>query len=318
MVDKKIIIKNTAVAAAVGTGVYLGFGALLCEGVLGRITLNRAPEDFLANPGHMRNYINNDIFRAADDWFTSSAPKDTVLITACGDKIHSNIIPAAEPSHKWAILVHGYTSRPRTMAKQGHHYAQMGYNTLFPFMRGHRNDGHMHTTFGYYERYDIIEWIRYIISCDQDAEILIHGCSMGAGTTMLVTGEHLPENVKCAVADCGYSNAWDEFCVQIGEIVHLPKFPFLNMANAASNLFLGWDFKKCSPRDAVAKSSTPTLFIHGEDDKFVPYSMMDEVFNACSAEKDKLSVPGAAHDESCAKQPEMYWKKTDEFISKYI
>ena len=68
----------------------------------------------------------------------------------------------------------------------------------------------------------------------------------------------------------------------------------------------------------MARSVTPTLFIHGEDDTFVPYRMMDVLYGKCSAEKDRLSVPGAKHDESCEKAPDLYWAKTDAFVAKYI
>ena len=312
------ILKTAAFSAAAGTGIYLGVGALLCEGVLGRATLNRESDDILEIPYMFNRYGRDGIYKAADDWFTSSAREERVISGSSGDELHAEVIEAAVPSHKWAVLIHGYTSRPRAMVCQGHHYAGMGFNTVFPYLRGHRRDTHRHTSFGYFERFDIVDWINYIIALDSEAEIIIHGCSMGAGTTMLVTGQKLPSNVKCAVADCGYTTAWDEFSVQIGQILHLPQFPFLNAANAASNLFLGWDFKDCSPKYAVAHSSTPTLFIHGEEDTFVPYRMMDELFDVCSAEKDKLSVPGAAHDRSCEKAPGLYWSKTDSFIAKYL
>ena len=314
----KKALRTAAVAAAAGAGTLLAAGGIICEGVLGRIYLNHGPAEPLNDPGNLRRYLTNPTYKEADDWFVSACAGDTILLTEKKERIHANIIKAAAPSHKWAVLVHGYSSRPRTMAKQGFHYAQMGFNTLFPFMRGHRSDEHKHTTFGYYERYDVIEWIRYIISSDPDAEILIHGCSMGAATTMLVTGEPLPENVKCAVADCGFTSAWEEFEEQIGNILHLPSFPFLPAANLFANLFLGWDFRKCSPADAVSHSVTPTLFIHGEDDTFVPYRMMDTLYQRCSAEKDKLTVPGAKHDESCEKSPTLYWKATDAFIKKYM
>ena len=310
--------KKAGIAAAVGAGALFATGGIICEGVLGRGYLNHGPAEPLNDPGNLKRYLTVPTYKEADDWFVASAPEDTVLLTGKKDRIHANIIPAEKPSHKWAILVHGYSSRPRTMAKQGYHYAKMGFNTLFPFMRGHRNDEHRHTTFGYYEHFDVIEWINYIISGDPDAEILIHGCSMGAATTMLATGEKLPANVKCAVADCGFTSAWEEFEEQIGNILHLPAFPFLPAANLFCKAFLGWDFKKCSPKEAVARSVTPTLFIHGEDDTFVPYRMMDVLYESCSAEKDRLSVPGAKHDESCEKSPELYWEKTDPFIAKYM
>ena len=311
-------IKTIGVAASAGAGALFASGAIICEGVLGRLYLNHSPAEPLNDPGNLRRYLTNDVYKAADDWYVASYEGDTVLITEKNDKIHAAIIRNKTASHKWAILVHGYSSRPRTMAKQGHHYAKLGFNTLFPYMRGHRSDDHLHTTFGYYERYDVIEWIRYIISADPEAEILIHGCSMGAATTMLVTGEPLPPNVKCAVADCGYTTAWEEFSEQIGQILHLPTYPFLPAANLYAKLFLKWDFKKCSPVDAVARSVTPTLFIHGEDDTFVPYRMMAVLYGKCSAEKDQLSVPGAKHDESCEKAPELYWEKTDAFVANYM
>ncbi|MBQ6066138.1 MAG: alpha/beta hydrolase [Clostridia bacterium] len=314
----KKALKYTAITAAAGAGLLFASGAVICEGVLGRTYLNHGPEEPLNDPGNLRRYLTNEAFKNADDWFAANCKGDTVLVTKDGDRIHANIIMTSGHSHKWAVLVHGFSSRPRTMAKQGYHYAQMGFNTLFPFMRGHRNDTHKHTTFGYYERYDVIEWINYIISCDPEAEILMHGCSMGAATTMLVTGEKLPANVKCAVADCGFTSAWEEFREQIGNILHLPAFPFLNAANLFANLFLKWDFKECSPLAAVGRSHTPTLFIHGENDTFVPYRMMDVLYDNCAAEKDKLSVPGAAHDESCEKAPELYWEKTDAFVGKYF
>lgn len=37
------------------------------------------------------------------------------------------------------------------------------------------------------------------------------------------------------------------------------------------------------------------LFIHGENDTFVPFSMLDEVYNATQGPKEKYVVPGAEH-----------------------
>ena len=314
----KTILKTAGKITAAGTGLLFLSGAVICEGVLGRAYLNHGPEEPLNNPSNLRRYLTNPVYKTADDWYVANCTGDTVLVTAKNERIHADIIPARTASHNWAVLVHGYSSRPRTMAKQGYHYAQMGYNTLFPFMRGHRKDEHWHTTFGYYEHYDVIEWIRYIISCDPEARIVVHGCSMGAATTMLATGENLPDNVKCAVADCGFTSAWEEFSEQIGNTIHLPVYPFLPVANLYAKLFLKWDFKKCSPVEAVARSKTPTLFIHGEDDTFVPFRMMDVLYEHCAAEKDKLAVPGAKHDESCEKAPDLYWEKTDAFVGKYM
>ena len=43
------------------------------------------------------------------------------------------------------------------------------------------------------------------------AQVVLHGVSMGAATVMMTTGEQLPENVRAAVEDCGYTDVWEEF-----------------------------------------------------------------------------------------------------------
>lgn len=312
------LAKTVAKSVVAASAAYIGVGGLICDAVLSRHAVNRYPDELLEKPGMMKFYYERPEFRHADDWFVRSNPEDKTIEDKNGATIHCNIIEAKEPSHKWAVICHGYTSRPRQMAIQGKHYWDKGFNTLYPVMRAHRTDKRKHTSMGYFEHLDVISWIEYIIATDPEAEILVHGCSMGGATTMLVTGEELPENVKVAVEDCGYTSAWDEFSAQIGLVMHLPKFPFLYAADTVSKYALGWDFKACSPIEAVARSKTPTFFVHGIEDTFVPYSMLQRNYDACSAPKEMLSIPDAEHDMSCLLHPELYWPAIDSFTEKYI
>ncbi|MBQ6421149.1 MAG: alpha/beta hydrolase [Clostridia bacterium] len=313
------ILGTTAKAAAIAAGAYLAAGAVVYEGALGRWGyINSKPEESLNEPGNMHKYLTLEEFRKSDDWYMANRPEDTRLINGKGETLHADIIPATEESHKWCVALHGYSSQPRCIARQARPFHEKGYNVLMPYMRGHRKSEQKHCTMGYFDRYDAIAWINYIVSMDPDAVIVIIGESMGAATTMLVTGEELPDNVKCAIADCGYTNCYEQCAGQISNLLHLPEFPFMPAANTYSKLFYGWDMKKCSPVDAVANSKTPTLFIHGEKDDFVPYRMMNVVYDACAAEKDLLSVPDAEHAESVDVHPELYWPKVWEFVDKYV
>ena len=315
----KKVLKGAGIAAAATAGAYISAGALIYEGALSRWGyLNFKPEEILNEDYNMKKYLNNEYFRKADDWYVASDLAETRLINSKGETLVSEIIRQPEESHLWAVVVHGYSSRPRCMAKQAIGFYEMGYNCLFPYMRGHRKSAQNHCSMGYFERYDVIAWIEYIVSLDPDAQIVIIGESMGAATTMLVTGEELPANVKCAIEDCGFTNCQDQFACQIGNVLHLPEFPFLNAANTFSKLIMGWDFKDNSPVDAVARSKTPTLFIHGENDTFVPYEMMAVLYDACAAEKDIISIPDAEHAEACDVHPELYWPKVKEFVAKYV
>ncbi|MBQ7687816.1 MAG: alpha/beta hydrolase [Clostridia bacterium] len=319
MAKAKKALKTAATCAGVAAGTYFAAGALITEGVLSRWgRINSKPDEILNDPGLMRAYLQDENFRKADDWYINAAREELKLVNRRNETLHAELVEAAEESHLWLVLLHGYSSRPRMMAKQGVIFNEMGYNVLIPYLRGHRKSEQNFCSMGYYDKDDVADWIQYIVSIDPTSQIVVMGCSMGGATTMLVTGEDLPENVKCAIEDCGYTNCFEEFKAQIGEILHLPSFPFLNAANAYSRLVHGWDFRDCSPIDAVARSKTPTLFIHGIEDTFVPYSMLAEVYDACAAEKDILEVPDAKHDESCAKHPEIYWPKIKEFIAKYV
>ena len=319
MANIKKILKGAGIAAAATAGAYLTSGAVIYEGALSRWGyINMKPDEILNEDYNMQKYLNNEYFRKADDWYIASAPAETKLINVKGETLVAEVIRQPEESHLWAVVCHGYSSRPRCMAKQAMGFYEDGYNCLFPYMRGHRKSAQNHCSMGYYERYDVISWINYIVSIDPECQIVLIGESMGAATTMLVTGEDLPENVKCAIEDCGFTNAMDQFAGQIGNILHLPKFPFLNAANTYAKLFYGWDFRNCSPVDAVAHSKTPTLFLHGENDTFVPYDMMSILYDACAAEKDIISIPDAEHAEACDVHPEMYWPKAREFVAKYV
>lgn len=68
----------------------------------------------------------------------------------------------------------------------------------------------------------------------------------------------------------------------------------------------------------MAKSKTPMLFIHGDADTFVPFEMLDEVYNAAKVEKEKLIVPGAGHGEAEKVDSNTYWNTVWKFVGRYI
>lgn len=311
---------KTVLKVAAGTTVgFLAVGEVIYERILNRAFTNR---------NNVSRNIENDLYKYygspeeqvdGDSWFVSMRPEDTVIVNSLGKNMRANIFMQNENTDKWAIILHGYTSSPRGMAEHGYHFYKKGFNVLMPTLISFGSDERRYCTMGYHDRYYVKDWVNYIVNQNPDAKIVILGESMGSATTMLVTGEEdLPANVKCAVADCGYTSCWDEYSVQCKEMFKLPAFPFMTAANAVSKLRGNFDFKKCSPVKAVAKSKTPTLFVHGEEDTFVPYWMMDILFNACTAEKEKLSVPDATHANSAYIHPEIYFPAIDKFVEKYI
>lgn len=258
-----------------------------------------------------------DVNLDTQSWLINNSGYESIYTTSKdGLTLHNYLLK--NNSNKWVITVHGYTSEGKLMSKYAKQFYDMGYNVLIPDLRAHGNSQGDYIGMGWDERLDIVDLINYIIDIDKDSEIVLFGVSMGAATVMNVSGEVLPDNVKAIIEDCGYTSAWDQFSYQLDSLFGLPPFPMMHTASLIAKFKAGYWLKDASPIDQVKKSNIPTLFIHGDEDTFVPFSMLDEVYNACSAPKEKLIIEGAGHAKSSTVNPELYWDSIFKFLSKYV
>ena len=172
-------------------------------------------------------------------------------------------------------------------------------NVLLPDLRGHGKSEGTYVGYGYHDRLDIILWIDKILERDPKAEIILHGISMGAATVMMTTGEKLPSNVKACVEDAGYDTAIGEFIDVYNHLEQKPPVPaevIMPLLRAVSMVEAGYDLSKASPIEAVQRSVTPTLFIHGEGDTFIPCIMMKRLFEAAACPNSQPSKQDSFED----------------------
>lgn len=252
------------------------------------------------------------------EWYDLMQPEDKVIINCSGERIHADIIRAKSKSNIWVISAHGYVNRPAQTAQWGRHYYERGFNLLAPHARAHDKSEHKYCTMGSLDRYDYVDWINYIVALEPDAKIILHGISMGGATVMLVTGEKLPENVKCCIEDCGFTDCREEFRNAVRQTAPIPTAVLLFIFDKTIKRKAGWSLNDCSPLEAVKHSVTPTLFIHGDADKFVPFRMQRELYNNASCEKDICVIHKAEHAISYDTDPKTYINAVDAFINKYI
>lgn len=253
------------------------------------------------------------------EWF-DNATKEKVIIKSTNENknLHADFLFPEKENDVFVIIIHGYTSDPRGMGMYAQKYHELGYNVLMPSLNGHADSEAGTVTMGWKDRLDIVDWANFIAENYPESKIILHGESMGAATTMMTTGETLPDNVKVAVADCGYTSVWDIFSNKIKNNFKMHEFPTLYSANTINKIYSGFDFKEASTVEQLKKSKTPTIFIHGDKDTFVPYEMLDSVYEACASEKEKITIPDSPHARNACVDPELYWNSVIEFISKYI
>ena len=251
------------------------------------------------------------------DWFVNHS-ENIYLLTNDGVKVHALLAEHEERTHRYAIICHGYKDNCEKMGYQAYNFYNMGYNVLAPDGRGVGKTAGKYLGMGWLERKDLMGYVNFITSRDTCAEIVLYGVSMGAAEVMMAAGEKLPDNVKALVEDCGYTSVWDEFSVQLKNLFGLPAVPLLNIVSVYSKLVHGFGFKEASAVNALKRSKLPILMIHGTEDTFVPFSMLDRLYNAAAGEKEKLVIEGAKHIQSDVSEPEIYWDTIERFVSKYV
>lgn len=221
-----------------------------------------------------------------------------------------------EETNKWAIILHGYRSNPSSVLTIGEHFSEKGYNVLIPSMRACADSEGEYVGMGWLDKEDLKCWINLIIEENKNAEIILHGSSMGAATVLMASGDELPENVKNIIADSGYTSVWDIFASEAKARFNLPEFPVLNMFQIVANRKAKYDIKEASALEQVKKSKTPILFIHGDKDDFVPEYMCEKLYDATNCKKEKLIIHGAGHTDGKYREPEKYYNTIFDWISR--
>lgn len=295
----KLTVISCIVLCIIGTVSFFAVGNGICSFALSRRTDSAYTEEELSR------------------WIAING-KDLYISSEDGLRLHGHMIENSNNSKRYAIVCHGYSGNATTMSAYAKKLYSMGFSVLCPNARNHSLSQGDITGMGYSERRDIVLWINEILKREPRAEILLFGVSMGGATVLFTSGEaDLPPNVKAVVSDCAFTSVYE----QVGSVIKLyapflPDFPIVDSASVVCELKGGYSFRDASCVEAVKKSRTPTLFIHGSADTYVPFYMLDILYSNAACPKEKLVIENAGHAASKNTDPYLYWETVENFISK--
>ena len=214
------------------------------------------------------------------------------------------------------IQFHGYRSTAVRDFSGAFLLAQkMGRNTLVVDQRASGKSGGNTITFGIKERYDCLEWIKYVINRFGNVPIMLTGVSMGAATVLMASDLDLPENVKCIVADCPYTSPYEIIELQCKEMGIPPKIGMF-FIKLGARIF--GNFKLSGgPLESVKNAKVPILLVHGEADDFVPFEMGRRIYDANPKMITFEAFPDTAHGISFINDTERYEKLYYSLYEKY-
>ena len=251
------------------------------------------------------------------EWYTAVKRQKLVKESSDGYSLAAEQFFAKEDSHKWVLLLHGYTGWKEEMYPFAYWYYGQGFHVVVPDLRCQGESEGDFIGMGWTDHFDGMLWLEYILAQDSSAEIVIHGQSMGAAAALMMAGTSPPKNVKMVISDCAYTDAYSMFGEKITEWFSLPAFPIVDTARLLLKLRGGYDLKDASAIHAVKKSAVPILFIHGDQDAMVSVQMAKELYQAANCEKELLIVEGAGHAQSQDKDPKAYFGAIRTYLDKY-
>lgn len=274
--------------------------------------------DYTLNPYSKHNIsekieTNEEVAQESRQWLSENSVNVSLKSQ---DNLNLHAAYIDQNSHIYMIMVHGYRGDGASIISPIKQMKKAGYNLLIPDLRGHGFSEGDYIGMGWDDREDIIQWIDYLLSKDSHASVILYGVSMGAATVMDVAGERLPHQVKAIIEDCGYTSVWDIFKAHI-DMNNMESEVALHMASLVTKIRAGYYLEDVRPIEQVKKSQTPMLFIHGDQDNFVPFDMVNELYNAATCPKEKLVIQGAGHANSCSVDSELYYQTIFHFIDKY-
>ena len=244
--------------------------------------------------------------------------RDTTLIGEGGYKLHAVYGAACDPAHAQgtAVVVHGYTDNHLCFLNLVRMYRDsLNYNVMVPDLHYHGYSEGQAVQMGWLDRLDVRRFGDMAHQIWGDDFLVVHGVSMGAATTMMLSGDDLPDYYRAFVEDCGYSSVWDQFAHNLKDSFHLPPFPVLNSASIVCKRKYGWSFKEASSVAQLAKCERPMLFIHGDKDDFVPFEHLQKNYDAkVLGYKEMWVAEGAVHANAFAKYPEEYVRRVKGFL----
>ncbi len=269
--------------------------------------------------------------REAVERLESSGAQTVEMVSFDGVKLTGHFLPC-ENAKRVLIAMHGWRSCwSNDFAAIADFWHNSGCSVLYAEQRGQNNSGGDYMGFGLLERYDCLEWAKWVNENVTDPTtgavlpIYLCGISMGATSVLLAQGLELPENVCGVMADCGFTSPNEIWRKIVEKNFRLSYKVREEAADKICKQKINMGAKDANTVEVLKTAKLPTLFIHGSDDHFVPVEMTYENYKACAAPKRLVIVPGAEHGLSYLVDKEGYesaslefWEEFDRNFSKNV
>lgn len=317
----KTLLAGTGIAIAAAVGI--GIAQAVTKDMVGEALDRREPAVLAKARNKLAGSVpHDDVLKLADELGEELAcvASETVEIESFdGTKLRGHVYRAPE-AKRFIIAMHGWRSAwNRDYSVIWKFWHENDCSVLYVEQRGQGESEGEYMGFGLLERFDCIEWIKWLNeNGGAGLPVYLAGISMGATTVLMASGSgDMPENVRGIMADCGFTSP-REIWRHVAEDNLKINFGILQkQVDLLCKKRLDMESDAYSTIDAMAVNKIPVLFIHGSADHFVPVEMTCENYGACRAPKRLVIVNNAEHGMSYIVDRETYEKAVLDFFAEF-
>jgi fermentation-respiration switch protein FrsA (DUF1100 family) len=304
-----MIVLFTGISIFIGTQVFIGSTQLVTNGETKGVTEVFGEKYDLDYERFCTEYKIEELE------ITSSFDQHTIP----GDYIYS-IESRDSKNHQTIILVHGLGNNRYYNYPLAEYFLEMGYNVITFDQRSTNENTAKYTTFGYYEKYDVIDLVDYVEEYAQERKIGIWGASYGGATAGLALGyENMDERIDFMILDCPVSSMkWMVEQEMKNMDIGIPVGYMTWCGNMINNFKLGFTYQKANVASALKDMKTPVFIINSKVDSVTPYFMGKDIYDAIPENNREIwTVEDSAHCEIWLDYNQEYRDKIDDFLKKY-
>jgi fermentation-respiration switch protein FrsA (DUF1100 family) len=183
------------------------------------------------------------------------------------------------------------------------------YAVLVPDSRAHGESGGGLVTYGLLEKYDAIDWVRWMRGqgCQK-----IYGLGESLGASVLIQAAAVETSFAAIVAECPYADLREIAEYRMRELLPLPSLIAVPVAKLVvfsgmvyADVAYGLDFREVSPVRSIARTPTPILLIHGLNDVRTPPTHSRQLA-AANPGTSLWLVPNTGHISASIVEPDQF------------
>ncbi len=215
------------------------------------------------------------------------------------------------------VLFHGLrASRAETLERISFLTAA-GYRCLAFDHRAHGQSDGKRSSFGYFEGRDVAAVLDLVANrwpCQPRAAL---GISMGAAALCFAARKTC--QLQAVILESLYHDLASAFQTRVGSGYPAWFSRFSRGVVWFTEKRLGIPIDQVAPVKEIAKiAPAPVLLLTGSDDPHAPVTDLERLFQRCHAPRALEVVPGAGHEDVCARGGEFYKKRILGFLDQFI